>query len=41
MERIGVKDHFGEVGKMPFLMEKYGMLAKDIVEAAKKAVARK
>lgn len=41
MERIGVKDHFGEVGKMPFLMEKYGMLAKDIVEAAKKTVARK
>ena len=33
MKRIGVQDHFGEVGKMPFLMEKYNMLPKDIVAA--------
>ncbi|MFW6285415.1 MAG: transketolase family protein [Bacillota bacterium] len=41
MERVGIKDHFGEVGKKDFLMEKYGLKAKNIVEAAKKAVSRK
>ena len=32
--RIGVQDHFGEVGKSDFLMEKYHMTAQDIVHAA-------
>jgi len=41
MERIGVKDHFGEVGRMPFLMEKFHMLPVDIVAAAKAVIARK
>ncbi|MFP4077578.1 MAG: transketolase family protein [Candidatus Izemoplasmataceae bacterium] len=41
MERVGIKDHFGEVGKKDFLMEKFGLKAKNIVEAAKKAVSRK
>ena len=41
MQRIGVRDHFGEVGKMPFLMEKFHMLPSDIVEAAKTALAKK
>ncbi len=41
MKRIGIKEHFGEVGKMPFLMEKYGMLAKDIVEACQEVLKRK
>ena len=41
MEMIGVQDHFGEVAKMPYLKEKYHMTAKDIAEAAKKAIARK
>ncbi len=41
MERIGIKDHFGEVGKMPFLMEKYEMLASDIVKACKRVIERK
>lgn len=41
MKRIGVRDHFGEVGKMPFLMEKYNMLPKDIVAAAKEVLTRK
>lgn len=35
LKRIGVQDHFGEVGKMPFLMEKYKMTAEDIVKAVK------
>ncbi len=35
MKRVGVQDHFGEVGKMPYLMEKFHMLPKDIVAAAK------
>lgn len=41
MARIGVQDHFGEVGKMDFLMEKYNMLATDIVKAVKETVAKK
>lgn len=41
MERIGVKDHFGEVGTQKFLMEKYEMTAKDIVIAVKKVINRK
>lgn len=38
---VGIKDHFGEVGKMPFLSEKYGMTSADITAAAKQAVKRK
>ena len=41
LERVGIMDHFGEVGKKDFLMEKFGLKAKNIVEAAKKAVKRK
>lgn len=41
MERVGVKDHFGEVGKKDFLMEKFGLKAKNIVEAARRVLARK
>lgn len=39
--RIGVTDHFGEVGKMAFLKEKYHMRAEDIAQAAKAAMAKK
>ncbi len=39
--KVGVKDHFGEVGLTDFLMEKYGLKARNIVEAAEKAVAMK
>lgn len=39
--KVGVKDHFGEVGSTAFLMEKYGLKAQNIVEAAEKAVAMK
>ncbi len=41
LKRVGTKDHFGEVGKKDFLMEKYGLKAVDIVSAAKAAIALK
>ena len=41
MERVGVKDHFGEVGKKDFLMEKFGLKAKNIVDAVHHVLARK
>lgn len=41
MERVGVKDHFGEVGKKDFLMEKFGLKAKNIVDAVHRVLARK
>jgi transketolase len=41
MRRIGIRDHFGEVGEKDFLMEKYGLKAKDIVKAAKEVIKRK
>lgn len=41
LERVGVKDVFGQSGKVAPLMEKYGLTAKDIVAAAKKAIKRK
>ena len=39
--RVGTKDTFGESGKAELLMEKYGLTAKDIVEAAKKSISKK
>lgn len=39
--KVGVKDHFGEVGSTDFLMDKYGLRAANIVEAARKAVSMK
>lgn len=41
LERVGVKDLFGQSGKVAPLMEKYGLTANDIVAVAKKAIARK
>ncbi|MBC3886726.1 transketolase family protein [Acetobacterium paludosum] len=41
MERVGIKDIFGQSGKVAPLMEKYGLTAKDIVAAAKKVIERK
>ncbi|MDD6667229.1 MAG: transketolase C-terminal domain-containing protein [Lachnospiraceae bacterium] len=41
MKRVGVTDHFGEVGKTDYLMDKYGLRAKDIVNAAKLAIGMK
>lgn len=41
LERIGMQDRFGEVGKLPYLLETLGLKAENIVAAAKKAIARK
>lgn len=41
LERVGVNDHFGEVGPQNFLQEKFGLTAANIVDKVKKAVARK
>jgi transketolase len=40
-EYIAVKDSFGESGTPDQLMEKYGLKAKNIVEAAQKVISRK
>ena len=40
MERIGVKDRFGESGGSDELLEMLGMKAKNIAEAAKHAISR-
>jgi transketolase len=39
--RIGIKDLFGQVGSVDFLAEFYGLTAKDLKDAAKKAIALK
>ena len=41
MELIGIQDRFGQVGTLDFLAEQYHLTVEDIVEAAKKAIARK
>ena len=41
VEAIGIRDRFGEVGKMPYLKEVFGMRAEDIAAAAKKVIAKK
>lgn len=41
IERVGMKDCFGESGKPAELLAKYGMTSKDIVRAAKAALKRK
>jgi len=41
MERVGVKDVFGEVGKLPYLMERYELTAKHIEAAVLRVLERK
>jgi transketolase len=41
LERVGVRDRFGEVGDVPYLMKTMGLTAEDIARSAEKAVARK
>ncbi|MPW25392.1 transketolase family protein [Alkalibaculum sp. M08DMB] len=41
LEKVGVQDTFGESGKPDELLEKYGLTYKEIIEASKKAIARK
>jgi len=41
MEIIGVQDRFGESGEPAQLLEKFGLTAKNVIKAAKKAIKRK
>ncbi len=41
MRRVGVRDHFGEVGKIPFLLEKYHMTSVDITKALKEVLKKR
>jgi len=41
LERVGVKDLFGEVGPVTYLREKFELTAEEIVIKAKKAIDRK
>ena len=41
MERVANMDRFGDVGKLPYLKEEYGLTAKYIVEKARKVLGRK
>ncbi|MDR0491453.1 MAG: transketolase family protein [Oscillospiraceae bacterium] len=41
LEMVGVNDRFGQVGTEDFLREEYGLTAIEIVEAAKRAIARR
>ena len=40
-EYVAVNDSFGESGTPDQLLEKYGLMPQNIIEAAKKAIARK
>lgn len=41
MEMVGVQDEFGEVGKLDYLAERFGLKSGNIADAVRKAVARK
>ena len=41
MEIIGIQDRFGESGEPAELLEKFGLTAKNIIEAVKRIVKRK
>ncbi len=41
MKRVGVNDHFGEVGMQDFLAEKFGLKAHNIVESCKYVMSKK
>ena len=41
VEKVGINDQFGQSGKALEVLEHYGLTAKAIVDAAKKAVDRK
>ena len=41
LERVGVRDTFGRSGKVPQLLELYGLTSAEIVAKAKAAIARK
>ncbi|MGP7819706.1 transketolase family protein [Niallia sp. 01092] len=40
IKAVGINDHFGEVGFIPYLQEKYGMQKEHIVKAAKEVLSK-
>lgn len=41
MERIGIKDEFGEVGSVDYLKERFGLTAENIMKQAERVLERK
>ena len=41
LRAIGIKDQFGQVGKLPYLKEFYNMRTEDIVSSAKEVISLK
>lgn len=41
IKNVGIKDHFGEVGSMKFLIEKYKMTCEDIVKECRSIINQK
>ena len=41
LEKVGVRDEFGEVGDLPYLMDRFQLSAPYIAQAIRKALARK
>jgi transketolase len=41
MEFVGIHDRYAESGNPDEMLEKYGLVARDIAAAARKALARK
>jgi transketolase len=41
VERVGVRESFGEVGTQDYLQKRFGLTAENIVSAAKKCISRK
>ena len=41
LTRVGIQDHFGEVGSTQFLQQKYGLTAQAIVQAAHSSIKKR
>ena len=41
LARVGVRDEFGEVGTQEYLVERFGLRAEDIAQAARRLLAAK
>ena len=41
VEMVGVQDEFGEVGKLAYLAERFGLKAENIADAVRRVLKRK
>ena len=41
MKRMGIRDHYGEVGKIPYLLQEFGLTTADIIREVKALVKNK